>query len=157
VTSITDFENIRLGRVNYLNSPILWHITCVVCWKSTSVFTVMLVPCLTYSSTVKLKATCSSETPVDFQRSIYLSIFLSIYGSTALCWALAAFSFSWYFYAVGRTPWTGISPSQGIQDSTQTQNKHRQTPMPWVGFESTIPAFEGANRVNALDRTATVW
>jgi hypothetical protein len=30
--------------------------------------------------------------------------------STGLCWTLAAFSFSWSFYTVGRTPWTGDQP-----------------------------------------------
>jgi hypothetical protein len=34
----------------------------------------------------------------------------------------------------------GISPSQGCYLS-QLQNKHRQTSMPWVGFEPTIPVF----------------
>jgi hypothetical protein len=28
--------------------------------------------------------------------------------------------------------------------------------MPWVGFEHTIPACEGAKLVHALDRSATV-
>jgi hypothetical protein len=43
--------------------------------------------------------------------SIYLSIIhLSIYGSIALYWALAAFSVSWSFYTVGMTPWTGDQP-----------------------------------------------
>jgi hypothetical protein len=28
--------------------------------------------------------------------------------------------------------------------------------MPWVGFKPTIPAFELAKKVHALDRTATV-
>jgi hypothetical protein len=34
----------------------------------------------------------------------------------------------------------GISPSQG-RYLTQTQNKHEQTSMPWVGFEPTITVF----------------
>jgi hypothetical protein len=40
--------------------------------------------------------------------------------------------------------------------TTQTQNKHTQTSMPGVGFEPTIPAFERAKIVHALDRAATV-
>jgi hypothetical protein len=48
-----------------------------------------------------------------------------------------------------------ISPSQG-RYLTQTQNKHKQTFMPRVGFEPTIPAFERAKTVHALDCTATV-
>jgi hypothetical protein len=39
---------------------------------------------------------------------------------------------------------------------TQTQNKHRQTSMPRVGFEPTIPAFQQRKTVHALDRAATV-
>jgi hypothetical protein len=48
-----------------------------------------------------------------------------------------------------------ISPSQG-RYLTQTQNKHKQTSMPRVGFEPAIPAFERAKTVHALDRAATV-
>jgi hypothetical protein len=46
-----------------------------------------------------------------------------------------------------------ISPSQG-RYLTQTQNK--QTSMPQVGFEPTIPVFERAKTVHVLDRAATV-
>jgi hypothetical protein len=48
-----------------------------------------------------------------------------------------------------------MSPSQGCY-LTQTQNKHKQTSMPWVGFEPTIPASERAKTVHALGRAATV-
>jgi hypothetical protein len=48
-----------------------------------------------------------------------------------------------------------MSPSQG-RYLTQAQNKHRQTAMPRVGFEPTIPAFERAKTVHALDCAATV-
>jgi hypothetical protein len=48
-----------------------------------------------------------------------------------------------------------ISPSQG-RYLTQTQNEHKQTSMPRVGFETTTPAFERAKTVHALDRAATV-
>jgi hypothetical protein len=37
----------------------------------------------------------------------------------------------------GRTSWMGDQPS----------NKHRQTSMPWVGFEPTITAFEPAKTI----------
>jgi hypothetical protein len=37
-----------------------------------------------------------------------------------------------------------------------TQNKHRQASMLQVGFEPTIPAFERAKTVHALDSAATV-
>jgi hypothetical protein len=48
-----------------------------------------------------------------------------------------------------------MSPSQG-RYLTQTQNKHTQTSMPRVGFETTIPEFKRAKTVHALDRAATV-
>jgi hypothetical protein len=48
-----------------------------------------------------------------------------------------------------------ISPLQG-RYLTQTQNKHKQTSMPRVGFEPTIPAFERAKTVQALERAAAV-
>jgi hypothetical protein len=54
-----------------------------------------------------------------------------------------------------------IGPSQGRYLNTG-QPKHRinaythQTSMPWVWFESTIPASERAKAVRALDRAAAV-
>jgi hypothetical protein len=40
--------------------------------------------------------------------------------------------------------------------TTQTQNKRRQTSMPQVGFEPTMPVFERTKTVHALDRAASV-
>jgi hypothetical protein len=54
------------------------------------------------------------------------------------------FSVSLSFYTVGRTPWTG------------DQNKHTQISMSQVGFEPTIPVFERAKTVHALDLVAAV-
>jgi hypothetical protein len=48
-----------------------------------------------------------------------------------------------------------IRPSQG-RYLTQTQNKHKQTSMPRVGFATTIPGFKRVKTVHALDRAATV-
>jgi hypothetical protein len=82
---------------------------------------------------------------------------LFIYGSTALRWTLAAFSVSWSFYTVGRTPWTGDQPVARplpAHRTGQTQNKRTQTSMPQVEFEPTIPAFERAKTVHILDRAA---
>jgi hypothetical protein len=67
---------------------------------------------------------------------------------------------SWSFYTVGRTPWTGISPSQCRYLRTE-QHKHRVdvhiTDIHALrGFEPTIPAIEQAKTVDALDRAATV-
>jgi hypothetical protein len=44
-----------------------------------------------------------------------------------------------------------------IQNNTNTEETHTiQISMPWVGFEPTIPTFELAKTVHALDRAATV-
>jgi hypothetical protein len=62
-------------------------------------------------------------------------------------------------YTVGRTPWTGDQPvarALPTRKTTRTQNKRIQTSMPQVGFEPTIPVFERAKTVHALDRAATV-
>jgi hypothetical protein len=62
-------------------------------------------------------------------------------------------------YTVGRTPWMGDQPIARplrTHRTTQAQNKRTQTSMPWVGFEPTIPAFERAKTVHALDRERTL-
>jgi hypothetical protein len=43
-----------------------------------------------------------------------------------------------------------------MHKTTQTQNKRTQTSMHHVGFEPTIPVFERAKMVHALDRAVTV-
>jgi hypothetical protein len=61
-------------------------------------------------------------------------------------------------YTVGRIPWTGDQPVARPLPSyrtTQTQNKHTQTSTPGFGFEPTIPVFERAKTVDALDRAIT--
>jgi hypothetical protein len=52
----------------------------------------------------------------------------------------------------------GISPSQvrHLHRTTQIQNKRRQTSMSWVRFEPTVPAFDRAKTVHALDLAAPV-
>jgi hypothetical protein len=62
-------------------------------------------------------------------------------------------------YTNGRTPWTGDQPVVRLLTAhriAQTQNKHTHTSMPRVRFEPTIPVFERAKTVQALDRAATV-
>jgi hypothetical protein len=90
----------------------------------------------------------------------YYYYYYYYYGSTALCLALAPFFSLLILYRVSRTPWTGDRPVARplpIHRTTQTQNKHTiHTSMPWVGLEATIPAFEGAKTVHALDRSTTV-
>jgi hypothetical protein len=87
---------------------------------------------------------------------IYSSVYLWLYSPLM---ALAAFSVSSAFtLSVGHIG-PGISPSQGrtcTQSTTQAQNKSTQAFMPQVGSEPTIPVFERAKKVHALDRTSTV-
>jgi hypothetical protein len=50
------------------------------------------------------------------------------------CWALAAFSVSWSFYTVCRTPWTVDQPIARplpAHRTAQTQNKNTQTCLKW--------------------------
>jgi hypothetical protein len=78
----------------------------------------------------------------------------SIYGSTALCWTFAAFFSFLIFLHSRQDPF-----DRGLvrrKDATSTQNKRTQTSMPRVGFQPTIPGFERANPVHALDSAATV-
>jgi hypothetical protein len=61
-------------------------------------------------------------------------------------------------YTVSRTPWVGDQPNARpllTHRRTQTQNKRTQTSMQ-VGFEPTIPVFDRAKRIDALDRAANV-
>jgi hypothetical protein len=83
----------------------------------------------------------------------YLSIYLWLYSP---CGRWPHFQFL-NLYTVCRTP-TGISPSQGryLHTEQHKQNKCTQTFMPRVGFEATIPVFDRAKRVHALDRAVAV-
>jgi hypothetical protein len=53
-------------------------------------------------------------------------------------------------HTVCRTPWTAD------QAVTTPLSTHRQTCMPRVGFERTVPEFERAKTVHALGRAVTV-
>jgi hypothetical protein len=73
------------------------------------------------------------------------------------CWALAAFqSFnpvhSWLDSGQGNNPLKG----RYLHTGWHKQNKRTHTSMPWVGFKPTIPAFDRAETINALDHKATV-
>jgi hypothetical protein len=62
------------------------------------------------------------------------------------------------FHTVGMNPWTWDQPvARHTHKTAQTQNKRTQISIPQVGFEFTIPAFERAKTVLALDRAATVY
>jgi hypothetical protein len=65
--------------------------------------------------------------------------------------ALFHFSFLILRRSVGLLGW-GISPSQGYY-----LYKHRQTSMPWMEFEPTIPAFKRVKSVHALQTARPLW
>jgi hypothetical protein len=96
----------------------------------------------------------------QIQKNVYIccpldvSVYLSLY-SPCVPWPLFQFL---NLYIFGRTPWTEdhliarLLPTHRI---VQTENKCKQTSMPRVGFEPTIPVFERAKTVRALDRATT--
>jgi hypothetical protein len=91
--------------------------------------------------------------------SVYLSVCLSVYGCTVVFFNLGRFFSFLILYTVGRTPWTAVQPIARplrTRRTTQTQNNSTQISMPQVGFEPTIPVFERAKTVHALERAATV-
>jgi hypothetical protein len=57
---------------------------------------------------------------------------------------------------IGRTPLTGDQPAARPLH-TQTQNKHRQTSMAYVGFETTISYVERTRTVHGLNRASNVF
>jgi hypothetical protein len=84
--------------------------------------------------------------------AIYLSVCLSVYGSTALCWALSAFQIlnpihSRYDSLNGGS--ARCKTATYIQNNT-TQNKRTYTFMSRLGFEPTTTVFERA-------KTTTNW
>jgi hypothetical protein len=87
---------------------------------------------------------------------LLLIIILGLYGPLL---GLGRFFSFLILYAVGRTPWTGDQPvvrPLPTHRTKQTPNKRTQTSMPLVRFELTIPAFERAKTLYALDRAAAV-
>jgi hypothetical protein len=80
-------------------------------------------------------------------------------GSTALAGPWPLLQSRNHLFTDGRTPWTSYKPVERplpTHRTTQTQNKRIYRHPCLVGFEPTIPAFERAKTVHALDRTATV-
>jgi hypothetical protein len=92
---------------------------------------------------------------LPFDAMLFFSLSLLLYNPLDLG---RFFSFL-ILYTVGTTPWKGDQPDARqlpTHGTTQAQNKRTQTSMPRVGFEPTIPVFERAKTVHALDRVATV-
>jgi hypothetical protein len=87
-------------------------------------------------------------------------IIINYYGSTALYWALATFSVSWSCTQSVELLGRGISPSQSPYLHTEQHknriNAYNTDNHDLSGFKPTIPAFERAKTVHALDRAATV-
>jgi hypothetical protein len=79
--------------------------------------------------------------------------------STAIYWALAAYSvihsYTQSVTLLGRGDQPVARPLP-THMTTQTQNKHTQTPMPRVGFQRMTLVFEPAKTVHVSDRAATV-
>jgi hypothetical protein len=105
-----------------------------------------------------MKFPLTQFSPASSYFPLYLSIYLSIYGSTALVDLGRFFSFVIHTQSVGLLGrW--ISPSQG-RYLHREQHKHRinahRHPCHPVGFELTIPAFERAKTFHASDRAAIV-
>jgi hypothetical protein len=111
--------------------------------------------CTNSKNSILQQATLSSFI-FSNQQPIYLSIYLWLHSPFVGPWPLFQFLDP---YTAGRIPWTGDRPVARplpTHRTIQTQNKRTETSMPWVGFETTIPAFERAKRVHASDSGATV-
>jgi hypothetical protein len=98
----------------------------------------------------------STEHFVTLISSFYLSIFIPLTPtwSTGHPWnASSHFSF---LILVSR--YNSLDGGSGLRKAaTYTgQHKRRQTSMPWVGFEPTIPVFHRAKTFYTLDLAATV-
>jgi hypothetical protein len=68
---------------------------------------------------------------------------------------LGRFSTLFMFYTVDITSSTGYQPVARPL-LAQTQNERTQTSMSLVGYELTIPVFDLAKTIHALDRAVTV-
>jgi hypothetical protein len=97
---------------------------------------------------------------IETTRQTFLSVQTQYSSSSSTLqplWALAAFFTSIiYTQSVGLVGRVIVARPLPTHRTTQTQNKRKQTSMPRVGFEPTIPAFERAKTVHGLDRAATV-
>jgi hypothetical protein len=113
---------------------------------------------------VSHRTRCTSTTKTDGLIILFREIIAVDCGNRLFIWLYSPlldlgrfFSFL-ILYTVGKTPWTGDQPVArplSTHRTTQTQNKGTQTSLPWVRFEPTIPALEGAKTVHALDCAAT--
>jgi hypothetical protein len=150
----------RLQRANILIYFYCFFICCFNCGRfmKAASYEYLFVYASRYTRRFSVSAV-----PSDKQRRVLPS---GIQCRVCLSMALQPFVdlsrfFSFLFlYTVGRLLGRWISPSQGRYLLTE-QHKHRtnaHTSMPRVGFEPTIPVFERAKTVHALDRAYNaVW
>jgi hypothetical protein len=103
------------------------------------------------------------QTSFHMYLSVYLSVCLSTHPSihpwlySPLLGLGRFFSFLMYTQSVGLLGrGSHVARPLSTHRTTQIQNKRSQTSMSWVGFEPTIPAFELAKTVHALDCADTV-
>jgi hypothetical protein len=81
------------------------------------------------------------------------SIHLPIYGYTSLFQTLAPLFSFLILYRTGRTPWTGISPSQGLYILTKQNRINAYRSMSLMGFEPhdlSIRASKDSSRLRPL-------
>jgi hypothetical protein len=85
-----------------------------------------------------------------------LLLLFIINGSTALLLGLGRSSSFLILYSASRTPWTGISPSQGLYLHTRKrkQNKRTQTSTLRVRSKPTTAALKRAKTVHVLNGKA---
>jgi hypothetical protein len=90
---------------------------------------------------------------------LIIRIYLSACDSTVLCLTFAGSFCFLILYTVGRTLCTGDEPvvrPLPTHWTSQTNNNSTQTSILWARSEPTIPTFERAKAVHALDRAGTV-
>jgi hypothetical protein len=119
-----------------------------------SVYLSLCLICLSISLTIYLSIRLSIRLSIclSIDLCIYLSIPVAPSCSIGISETLHFTSISYLRQSVGLLGWA-VNPSQGryLHRTTQTQNKIRQTCMPWLGFETKIPVFERAKTFHALD------
>jgi hypothetical protein len=89
--------------------------------------------------------------------TLSISLYLWRYSPFIEPWPLFSFLI---LYSVGRTPWTGYQPvarQVSTNRKTQTQYKRTQISMPWVGFETAVPAFQREKTGSCLRRCHCDW
>jgi hypothetical protein len=100
-----------------------------------------------------MKMACNDTT---FLLTSYTSVCLWLYSPLLGHGRFFSFLFS---YAVDMTPWIVDQPIVRPlleHRTSQTQNKRTQTFVTQMGFELTIPAFERAKKVYALERAVNL-